>query len=556
MVTTNISITGLESYQPAVDYRRSGKIGILSGKNFAWDASGVFSSGASRLVSGTHSLGLSPAIAQSLDLETIMHVAVDDTIWQLNPTSAGSPIGTWEEVTELDRLVFPDSDDVPYNFRKWTTAYLGYEPYAAAYNYGVFRVNAALPLPTYTRLTSVLVPGFPTDDTPVIAIGETNGRMIYLTELTVYWSGANAPEDLAPALGGAGFQIIAEKIGGTPFAVTPVSMGAIVWTTAGALVMEFIGGDNVFRFWQLSTQALPISSFAITRMPDDDYVLMTRLGLFMFNNMSQPQPITPLFDEFLREYLRNKPNELGHVWYSITDNRLYCSMRNSKQAFVETFTLDIMLDRWGVFSEPHIGFFEYGVSRGQLAYATPKGVASFLLSSIDGRKNKEDVGNPGHYTGLSSEIMIGWIRAENLIQHADVVQELQEININRLQPFGEIQVSYEDEGFMRDPVFVTTDDGHMADPAFVVIDEGYMIQVISPFKYQLQVWSDLFTTEQDGDDLVVFNPELARKNRASDLWTCQVPALYYRLRFIANADDEFFRINSMDMTVNYSGNLS
>src|SRR6478736_2757866 len=177
MVTTNISITGLESYQPAVDYRRSGKIGVLSGKNFAWDASGVFSCGASRLVAGNASIGLSPAIAQSLDLETIMHVAVDDKIWRLNPTSAGSPIGSWELVTTLGHLVYPNLDDVPYNFRKWTTAYLGYKPYACAYNFGVYRVNPVPAVPTYTRLTTGTVPGFPADSTPVIAIGETNGRM-------------------------------------------------------------------------------------------------------------------------------------------------------------------------------------------------------------------------------------------------------------------------------------------------------------------------------------------------------------------------------------------
>jgi hypothetical protein len=556
MPITNVGIAGLESYQPAVDYRRSGRVGVLGGRNFAWDASGVYSSYASRLVGGITSIGLAPSIVQTLDLETAIHVAVEGKIWRLNPSSPGSPVGTWQNLYTLATLVKANLSDVPYNFRKWTSAYLGGKPYACTWNHGVFEVNLAVEPPTYTRLTSGTVVGFPADATPVIAIAETNGRMLYLTEQAIYWSAPNAPKNLTPALGGAGFQVIAERIGGTPFAVTPTSVGAIVWTSAGALVCEFIGGDNVFRFWQLSTQALPISSFAITRMPDDDYILLTRLGLFMFNNMSQPQPITPLFDEFLREYLRNKPNELGHVWYSITDNRLYVSMRSSTAAFIETFALDIMLDRWGIFSEPHIGFFDYGVSRGQLAYSTPRGVASFLLSPLDSRKNKESTEVPGTYNGLGSEITVGWIRAENLIPHADVVQELSEILINRLVPFGGVSNSFFDEAGIADAGPVIVNEGLIVTALPSMVDEGLITEADEVTDYRLEVIADLMTLAEDGVDEYSFTPELVRKNRRSDLWVTIVPAMYYRLRFIATEANEFYRVNSMDLTVSYQGNLS
>jgi hypothetical protein len=62
--------------------------------------------------------------------------------------------------------------------------------------------------------------------------------------------------------------------------------------------------------------------------------------------------------------------------------------------------------------------------------------------------------------------------------------------------------------------------------------------------------------EQDGEDQYSFTPELVRKNRRSDLWVTLAPALYYRLRFIATNPDEFYRVNSMDLTVSYQGNLS
>lgn len=557
MAITVIGVQGLESFQPAVDYRRSGRVGVLSGRNFAWDASGVYSAYASRLVAGSTSIATAPTIIQSLDLFSAMHVAANGAIRRMNPSSPGSPVGTWELLTTKAPLVYANPNDVPYNFRKWSTAYLGAKPYACSYNYGVFEVDLVPAVPTYTRLTSGTVVGFPTDATPVIGIVETNGRMVYLTETVVYWSAPNAPKNLTPALGGAGFQVLAERVGGIPIAVTAVSQGCIIWTTVGALVMEFIGGDLVFRFWVLSTQALPISSFAITRMPDDDYIMLTRLGLFMFNNLSQPQTITPLFNEFLREYLRNKPNEAGHIWYSITDNRLYCAMRELQAAFIETFALDIMLDRWGMFSEPHIGFFNYGISRGQLAYAIPSGIVSYLLSPIDGRKNREDPQNPGSYLGLGSEVMIGWLRAENLIPHADVVQELQEILINRLIPFGEVEVTYVDEGFVTDASITVVDEG-LITAGFSVYDEGLISQYEEVTDYRLQVHSDLFSDEVDGSAYApyIFEPELARANRRSDLWTTIAPAMYFRLRFIANDADEFFRINSMDLTVSYDGHLS
>ena len=557
MPTTNISVAGLESYQPAVDYRGSGRVGVLTGKNFAWDAAGVYSAYASRLVAGLSSIGAAPSTAQSLDLKTQMHVAVEGKIWRMNPSSSGSPIGTWQLIATLATLNQAQLANVPYNFRKWTAAYLGGKPYACTWNHGVFEVNTAVNPPTYTRLTSGTVPGFPQDATPVIAVAESNGRMCYLTESTFYWSAPNAPKNLAPALGGAGFQVLAERISGTPIAMTACANGVIIWTDSGALVAEFIGGDNVFRFWQLQTQALPISSFAIARMPTDDYVILTRLGLYGFNNLTQPQPITALFSEYLREYLRSKPNERGNIWYSITDNRLYVSMRTANVAFSETYALDIMMDRWGMFSEPHMGLFDYGVSRGQLAYANVRGIASFFLSPLDSRKGRESTTEVGTILGLASDITIGWIRAENLVNHADVVQELNEVLVNRLQPSTGTQLIYVDEGMINAVADTVTDEGLITDLDFSTYDEGLVTEGEEIVQYQMVVYTDIDSPDDgDDDNSYIHIPELVRRNRRSDLWVTLAPAIYYRFGFVATDPDEFYRINTMNVTVTYQGNLS
>jgi len=552
MTQTNISVAGLESYQPAVDYRKSGRVGVLSGTNFAWDAAGVYSAYASRLVSGSDSITTSPYIVQHLDLETAINIVSLGDVSEFVPSSPGSPVGSWNQFLTIPPLVYVDPDDVPYNLTRWSSAYLGGQRYACCYNYGVFRVDVDfVPDPQYTRLTQFTTPGFPDDTDPVIAICETNGRMIYVTHLVFYWSAQNAPENLVPALGGAGFQVIAERIAGVPFAVTSVANGCIIWTSTGALVCEFIGGDSVFRFWEMETAALPISSYSIAQLPDNNYVLLTRLGLYQFDNLSQPQPITPLFNEFLREYLRQKPNDFGHLWYSITENRLYVSSRTQSQSFPITYGLDIVIDRWGVFSTPHLGIFLYGIDRGQVAYAGQFGRVSFLLSPTDSRKNRENPDAPGTFIGLASTILIGWMRPENYVVTADVVPELQQIVVNRLTPLDETQLLYTDEGFVIGGTVVNVDEGFIVSGGpFTIIDEGLITSGEEAIDYRLVALSDLFTFS-DGSNRMV--PFLVRQSLQLDLWVTTMPTAYIRLQFIATEPDEFYRVNSLDLTVAFDG---
>ncbi len=552
MATTDISVAGLESFQPAVDYKKSGRYGVLGGRNFAWDASGVYSAYSSRLVNGAVSIAANPAIVQTLDLYDLDHVAAADKVWRMIPSSPNSPVGTWTLVTTLSYIVGIVVASIPYNWTRWTTAYLGSDRYACCYGFGVFRVS---PSHVYTRLTQGTVPGFPDDTDPVIAIAETNGRMCYLTATTLYWSGPADAEDLTPAIGGAGFQILAERIGGIAMTLTPVANGVIVWMEAGALVAEFIGGATVFRFWLLRTQVVPSSSYAISRLADDDYVMLTQLGLFSISNLNQPQMITPLFSEYLREYLRLRPTEVGHVWYSINDNRLYLSFRPNNVVFSETFALELTLDRWGIFSEYHIGIFNYGGGRGQLAYANRFGVANYLLSNNDTRKNREDPANPGQYLGLDSYVTIGYMRAQNLIGHSDVVQELNEVLVNK-KPLSEFSVilEYVDEGLITSlGSYPTFDEGLMSlASTYPILDEGYINVVESDYEYQFEWIGDMFGS----DEYDVIVPVLQESTRDYDLWVEQLPAVYHRLRFKAENVNEYYRASSFDMTVTYSGNLS
>jgi len=336
--------------------------------------------------------------------------------------------------------------------------------------------------------------------------------------------------------------------------MTPVSQGAIVWTDTGGLAVEFIGGDSVFRFWQLSTKAIPLSGFAIARLPNDDYAILTRLGVFSFNNLAQPTPAAPLFNEFMRENLRSKPNAFGHIWYSITDNRIYIGLRTQFSAFLETYALDIGIDRWGVFSESHMGFIDYGPSRGQVAWVNNLGVAAYLLTPVDARKNRESPTAPGTFIGLNSEILIGWMRAENFVPSADTVQELHEVSVNRAIPFGVVAIVNVDEGFVTDPSPTTFDEGLVTALNPALFDEGFVDTANLPTNYRLEFWTDLFTFSPGNTNVII--PTLVSKNREVDLWVGAAPTTYARLRFIANNSDEFYRVNSLNLTFAYYGNLA
>lgn len=552
---TNIAIAGIESYQPAVDYKRANRVGVLSGRNFAWDASGVYAAYASRLVAGASSIGVAPNMAESLDLGDWQLVAVENKVYSFVPASPGSPVGVWDLRATLVAIVSSNPLSIDYNYRRWSAAYLGGQRYACSYNYGVFRVAGSESAPTLTRLTSGTVPGFPADASPVIGICETNGRMCYVTKDTFYWSAPAAPENLVPAIGGAGFQVINERIGGTVICMTPLAAGVIIWTTEGGLVCEFIGGDFVFRYWVLNTKTTPITSYAITRLPDDDYVILTQLGLFSLNNLGQPQPITPMFNEFLREYMRMNPGRKGHTIYTITDNRLYVTFKRVNNLFDVTYALDIVLDRWGVFSLNHMGILAYGPDRGQLAYVNSAGIASYFLSAVDGRKNREDHANPGTYVPLDSEVMLGWIRAEELVRAADVEQELNVVSVNRTVPYQPVIVTYADEGLVLSAgVASHWDEGLVTDfLSAEVIDEGSVTDENNAIAYTLTAYTDLFYSEIPEEQLAAVQLDLAIQDRYADTWTGFLPARYHRLKFEATELGQFFRINSLDVTVSFNG---
>lgn len=555
MTQARVQFAQIGGFQPLIDYRKSGTVGVLEGRNFAWDSIGVQSAFASRLVATNEVIGDGANVAYELRISDYYHIVVGSEVWRLDPLGPGSSIGNWNNIATLTNVQEATLADVPEYFRGFTSFFMSGKSYINSWNHGTYEVDPADD--SYTRLTSGTVPGFPTDDEPVVAICETNGRHCLMTETAFYWSGPNDPTDFVPAVGGAGFQIIGEHVGGQPRALTPIATGAIIWTTQGALVAEFIAGDAVFRFYELSSDVLPVSQSATVRLPTNAYLVLTRLGLFSVVLAQTPEPVTPLFNEFLREYMRERRLEVAHLWYTQADNRLFVSFKTDTGQFFETYTLDIALDRWGVFNELHLGMFHYLPERSPFAFMHTSGIVSYFLPSRNPNKNRENPSAPGTFRALGSWVTIGHIRAENMVGVGDAVQELNEVVVYRQLPIIGFDDTFFDEGYIDFIAMATTfDEGIITDPVTSEFDEGRLSLTIPSDAYRLELLSDLFSQDEGiSGNLASVDMYRAKSNAFSDTWTGGLPAYYARLRFSANIDGQYFRLNAMDCTLTSAGQM-
>lgn len=342
-----------------------------------------------------------------------------------------------------------------------------------------------------------------------------------------------------------------------------VSSGVVIWTQNGALAAEFIGGQFVFRWFQISTSIMPLNQAACVEMPDGSYLALTALGLHAINSFGTPELVTPMFSEFLREYLRNKSVESATLWYNQSDNRVFMSVRRDNSLFVETFCLSVTLDRWGVFSIPHAGIVQYAPARGATGYVNTGGVVSYFLSSFDSRKNRESATTPGTFLGLDSFVEIGHFRAENMTLAGDTTQELTDVNIYRTAAAIDLDSQVFDEGEILGVTMVilpglTYDEGLFANTnsSTPVVDEGLFENLSQTYQYKVYFLSDLFETDPEtGINYGDTEAYIASQKRLGDAWTGSAVGNYLSIRLAAFDVNDFFRCQTMDATVSFNGQM-
>jgi hypothetical protein len=533
----SVTIKGFQSFNPYIDPRVTGQLAVIAGKNFAWDAKGPYSAFSSRLLDVDTIIDTAPHVTQGLDLHSVQFVATLTKVKQWDSVTG------WDDILSLGAVANPFS--VPLNNMRWSTAYLAAGSYACSPLHGFFRLDAG---PSLTQLDSGDIPGFPASP---IAICETNGRLIIIDADWVYWSGPNDPENLTPAIGGPGAQKIAARVPGIPLTVTPIPVGCIVWTDKAAMICEFIGGANVFRFYPMTTRVLPLGAFGIEALPDGSHAIISRMGLYRTVNGAQPEALTPLFNEYLRELFRYNDSIEVVMYYSLDENRLYVSLRDSTAVFTTTFVLDIAIDRWGLFTPEHLGIFKYDLGRGNIGYTDRDGVGHRFLSYLMQGRNRELAAAPGTYAGLDSYVEIGYLHPDGT-PTGDSILEIQDALVTRDDIAASIQTV--DEGLLSEAVTATVDEGLLTDPVDVEVDESLEGVLLGVADYSLIFKGDTFAFDDTGSSDTI--PELVERYKSNDLWSGVAAGEYLRLRFEANNDGEYYHVSVVRATLAYNGELA
>lgn len=335
---------------PAVDPTRSPKQFSLNGANYIFDSIGPKSAFGNRL--------LLPQAMQAVTQIQSIRLKLRDQ--DRSFTITNQAILEWREDLGGFRVIYviPDTTDAPY---RWTWAFLSQVVYFCHPRTGII---------FYSTENDVAGPvvgnGAPTD---ALAIVADNGALAVLTPEFVMWSNPSDGTNFIPALGGAGSQEIAARIPGYPIMITSYTGGLLTWTTGGVLRSEYTGGQEVYRHRPLNTEYRPINSFCTFKSDDNTVVFLDERGFFQSQGEA-PTPYTPLFNEFLINWLQDNKFRLGDNVRIEWDERkrlLYMSYSMSRYdgIYENAFVLYPPADKWGQFNESHYGILPVRINGGE-----------------------------------------------------------------------------------------------------------------------------------------------------------------------------------------------
>lgn len=555
MVKDRFVFSDLQGPTPAIDVRQTeGLAFVLSGKNYLMDSKGVKAAFASRLLNSGHPIAISEASANVQSERGFIFTKTEAGRFLLN--TSGDSVWTTS-------FTYPSEILTEFTWRRWTSAFIGDTVYYAHPSVGL-----------YKRTATNWVPVDPGISNPV-AVAETNGRLVVLGRTAIAWSSPGNPEDFTPALGGAGFQVLSERIAGLPFALIPIPSGYIIWSTASILVGEFIGSDLSFRHYTMQHSHQLINQQAYVRMPDGSYIFCTEQGLFVFTDTDIPQPATPIFNEFLRNKFKTSPN-IGlrvRLNYNAATDLLYVQIRDQSTYFNMTFVLAVAIDKWGTFNRAHQGIIEHGLSmeptKGEMGYVDRQGIPHRFLHFDTKREVR-----PGEFEGLDSEVVIGPLRAPALQRYHDVEQELQGfyLSTSARPSWSKELVLLEDDNSNPDsnpdsePIIDDSANFVWTDPISSVTPDGDIHTQFPEFTFNVRIISDWSGFDPAGFLLlgppttdvryaIEFEPTISQEMATAIHYTLLAPGMWHRLRVFADDVGEFFHITAGEFTFNYSGRL-
>lgn len=348
------AVTDINGLTPAIDPTVSEKIFALNGRNYVFDSRGPRSAFGNRFLLPQQRS--KPQAIQGIRLKQ----RTGDRCFTLD----GDGIWEWREDLGGYQSIYatPDTTLNPY---RWTSGYLSGYFFACHPRVGILALDLNSGVCQPLSQIGVAVP----ED--VLAIVVDNGRLIVIGTAFFSWSAPSNGLDFTPTLGGGGFQLISDRVPGSPIMVTSYTKGCLTWTTGGVLRSEFTGDAAVYRHRALNTEYRPVNSFCTCKVDNDTVVILDERGLFQSKGDS-PVAYAPLFNEFLIEYIQQNNLRVGEnlrLEWDELQRLLFvsASLSYADPIFESCFVLYPALDKWGQFSERHYGIFPLLISEGERA---------------------------------------------------------------------------------------------------------------------------------------------------------------------------------------------
>lgn len=337
-------ITPLGNMTLSEDARNVQENRVITGRNFLWDSKGP-KSGFSTKELSPFPIG-SPVDAQGIRIEGRAFLFAQDSIL------------TWrEEVPYMwDPLVVFDSTIPLLQRDPWNALYIENKYWFAQRFRGMFE---GMEHPETGKLslrarTSTHIPGLIEG---IRAMEIVRGRPILVSDTVIQWGNVGIISDLTPDEGGPGIVAISEFTKGTFTGLVAFGEGFVVHTTEGSIVAEFIGGPATWRFYAGSSKESPIGPWATERLSNGASVFLSAHGLMTAGGGRDPQPWTPEFNEFFRQYLLQVTSGTPsfRLEYDLDRELIYIMESTEGTEYWRTWVLAPTLDRWGVFNESVCG---------------------------------------------------------------------------------------------------------------------------------------------------------------------------------------------------------
>lgn len=404
----------IQSWNPSQDGRsiENGVLYVLDGRNYLFDAKGPKSGFGSRLMFG-RGLGNGTDI-QAVDVGDQTIVMSSKGMWRQEYKYSQfrdvlEPTTNWNQLAE-----FNETKTAVFNSGRWTGAFLNGQSYVGHQNHGLYRVQLN---------NAVLhdVDGVPAEP---VAIGVTAGRLIVLSKDIFAWSGTGDGSDFVPQLGGAGFVSLDQYMAETPIGITTFAQGLVVWGNHSAMLVEYIGGESVFRFDTLQTRLYPYGPMSITSDANGRSFMMTRHGIAVVQAGQIDDQSFVAFNEFLRTYLNNNADSKFRLDYVLEDDILYVQIADANDFYTDTYAFSVNIGKWGRFNDPHLGFCRFGAPTGTSGYADIKGRPHKITDTPD-----REVFGKG-LRGLDSKVIVGYFNDPRMVMEADTILEMQELVVS------------------------------------------------------------------------------------------------------------------------------